>query len=580
MRLSTFGVSGRGTRGEPRRSRGPREKPGLTFTLCVAAIIAALVAACGSSTPSASAPPPAASAASAVPAAPSASQPAASESAAAPSESTAPSPVKGGALMLARNFEPVSLNPLQDTGNGSIYVWAQIYEGLVEQQPGVTDAKPAPALAESWDISADGLTYTFHLAQHKFSNGDPVTAEDVKFTFGQLMDPVLGVDWNFEFNRIKDVVIVDPSTVRFDMKAVDGQFLAALTEPAAGILPAKYVQQVGQDGFAAKPIGSGPFMVKSFARGQELDLVRNPNYWRADQPYLDAINMLYIPDATARLLKVESGAAQIGEYTPIGQLGRLANVAGLTVLKAPNYAAWFVDLNHNFKPLDEVAVRQALNYATPKDTINSVVLGGIGSPQNTMAARTTYWDASIPPYPYDLTKAKELLSQSSVPNGFTLPLIITPGDPVMQQTATIVQTEWAKIGVKVNIQVVDGAAFGTKWTGGDYGASLWSPAVLTSDLADDHELGSTFFEYTGCCKSFFSFYNSAPAMKLLSDARGTLDPAKRGAFYSQLQKLTMDDAVFVTLLAVPFLTTVRNNVQGFVELPSGWWNLRLVWLSQ
>ena len=290
--------------------------------------------------------------------------------------------------------------------------------------------------------------------------------------------------------------------------------------------------------------------------------------------------MLYIPDATARLLKVESGEAQIGEYTPIGQLDRLASVQGLTVVKAPNYAAWFVGLNHKLKPLDDAAVRQALNYATPKDAINSVVLHGIGTPMNTMAAKTTYWDPSIPPYPYDLDKAKQLMAQSSAAGGFTLSFMITPGDPVTQQLATILQTEWAKIGVTVKIDVVDSATFSSKWTGGDYGAVTWSPAVLTSDVADDHELGSTFFESTGCCQDFFSNWNSPQADQLISQGRGTTDPAMRKATYSQLQKLAMDDAVFVTLLETPFLTTVRDNVQGFVELPSGWWNLRLVWLSQ
>jgi peptide/nickel transport system substrate-binding protein len=481
---------------------------------------------------------------------------------------------------MARNYEPVSLNPLQDTGNGSIYVWAQIYEGLVEQQPGISDANPAPALATSWEIAPDGLSYTFHLGQHKFSNGDPVTAEDVKFTFSQLMDPVLGVDWNFEWNRVKDVTIVDPSTIRIDMKSQDGQFLAALTEPAAGILPMKYVQQVGQDGFAAKPIGSGPFMVKDWIKGQQLDLVRNPYYWRTGQPYLDGVTFLYIPDATARLLKVESGEAQIGEYTPVGQLSRLATVTGLSVYKQDNYAAWFVGINHKAKPLDEVAVRQALNYATPKDVINQVVFGGIGKVQNTMAARTTYWDPSIPPYPYDLTMAKQVLSQSSVPNGATLNMLVVTGEPTTQQTAVILQTEWAKIGIKVNIQNVDNATFNNKWTGGDYDLALFAPATLTSDIADDHELGSTFFESTGCCHDFFSNWNSPQADQLISQARGTLDPAQRQMYYSQLQKLAMDDAVFVTLLHVPFLTTVRDNVQGFQELPSGWWLLRTVWLSK
>ena len=490
---------------------------------------------------------------------------------------TSGEPHKGGTLVFARSQEPASLNPVQAADNGSIFDDPQIFDTLVEWASNGTD--PTPGLATSWNVSSDGLSYTFHLRQAKFSNGDAVTADDVKFSLDRAADQKLDDNFGFAFVNVKSVSVVDSSTVRVDMNVTDAAFIGSLTLTAASITPKKIVQSLGEDGFATHPIGSGPFMLKSWTRGEKLELVRNPNYWRSGQPYLDGLTFLMIADDNTRMLKVESGEAQIGEAVPVSQVDRLNQVKGLKVLNERSVSIWTIILNQKVPQLADVKVRQALNYATPKDTINKVTAGGLGMIANSMMPPLRFWDKSVPPYPYDLNKAKQLMGQSSAPNGFTLDFVIQAGDTMESQLATIIQTEWAKIGVKTNIQVVDRATRIKRTIDQNYGALSRPATALSSDVLDDSELATILLDGSGSWKSMYTSYNSSEAIRLIHEAATTVDDSKRRQLYSQLQKIAMADAPMVPLLFIPTLTVINTKVHGFSTLPVGWWNMQDVWLG-
>ncbi len=474
---------------------------------------------------------------------------------------------------MARNLEPVTLNPYKQTENGSIYVNVQIFDQLVEQAPGTKE--PAPGLAQSWDISPDGLSYTFHLREAKFSNGDPVTAEDVKYS----LDKTIGGLFAYFLASIKEVVVVDPSTVRLDMKHPDASVLSTLTIVTASIVPEKVYEQLGDDKFGETPVGTGPFMLKTWNRGQNIELVRNPNYWQAGKPYLDGVNFVYVADDNSRMLKIQTGEAQIAQAVPVTQIDRLNQLPGVKVLVEPTYATFSVWLNLLSKPLDDKLVRQALNYATPKDVINKVVFGGTGVVQNSMIAATEFWDPSVPAYTYDIDKAKQLMAQSSVPSGFTLPLTLVAGNTQTDQTAQILKTEWAKIGVTLDIQPVDIGVRSQKQTDTTFVALLFGPNEVSSDTPDDSEMCTVMIDYNPDFKSYFTSYNSTQVSQLCHDAVATVDPTKRQTIYAQIQRLALDDAPQVAMIFVPALTAVSDKVHNFSTLPSGWWTLQDVWLT-
>ncbi len=485
---------------------------------------------------------------------------------------------------MARDQEPDTLNPLTGTSNnGTIFANMQIFERLVEQTPASRD--PQPGLASAWEAAPDGLSYTFHLRPSAFSDGSPVTAEDVKFSLDRFMNQDLNLAAGFLAVNMKDVVVVDPSTVRIDMKQVDGSILAALTLMEASIVPQQLVTDIGEEKFGEAPVGSGPFMVKQWTPGQSLELVRNPHYAVEGKPYVDGVTLLLVKDDNARILKAQSGEAQIVQSIPISQSATIQGLDGWTLLSEPILAQDNVWLNHSWTdnggtPLGDKLVRQALNYATPKDDINQLVFGGLASISNTGTTITQFWDPDIPPYPYDVEKAKQLMAESTAPDGFTLPMLIPAGDGVAQQTAELLQPAWAEIGVNVDIQPVDEAVLSDRTRDLDYGAAIRPATQVTSDTLDDSELASIMYDWGTDWKSFFSDYKSEAASKLVHDAVATTDLDVRRDLYSQLQKLTLDDAISVPLVIPPAVTAVANNVQGFETLPAGWWLLQDVCLTK
>jgi peptide/nickel transport system substrate-binding protein len=303
------------------------------------------------------------------------------------------------------------------------------------------------------------------------------------------------------------------------------------------------------------------------------------------KPYLDGVTFLLIKDDNARILKAQSGEALVVEAIPMSQSSTIQNLQGWSLQNDAILAQDNVWLNHSWdlngsKPFADKLVRQALNYATPKDDINKLVFNGLGTISNTGTTITQYWDSTIPAYPYDVAKAKELLGQSSMPKGFTLPVTFPAGDGAAQQTAELIQQAWAQIGVTVDIQPLDGAVQSDKIAALDYAAALRPATNVTSDTPDDSELASIMYDWSKDWLSFFTDYKSAAASDLVHQAVATADPEKRRQLYAQLQKLTLDDAVTVPLVIPPALTAVNNRVLNFKTILSGWWLLQDVCLSQ
>ena len=230
--------------------------------------------------------------------------------------------------------------------------------------------------------SARRAGHTFHLKSEKWSNGDPVTADDVKFSIDRFADQDLDQTAGFLAVNVKDVVIVDPSTIRIEMKQVDASILTALTLMEARSCPRKssrrWVNKFGED-----PVGSGPFMVKSWTPGQPR-AVKNPYYHNGDgRSYLDGVTFQFVKDDNARILMAQSNQAQVIEAVPISDAATIKGLQGWTLDNDAILAQDNVWLNNSWKDasgnniLGDKSIRQALNYATPKDDINNVVFNGL-----------------------------------------------------------------------------------------------------------------------------------------------------------------------------------------------------------
>ncbi|MDR3472102.1 MAG: ABC transporter substrate-binding protein [Devosia sp.] len=479
----------------------------------------------------------------------------------------------GGTLRMARDQETSSLVPWDSPGNGNIFSQENIFDHLVDQLPSSPDVQPA--LAESWEVSPDALTYTFHIRRGvKFSNGDPLTMDDIKWSLDRMLDPKIDAAWAFLMGDIKNFEVVDENTIKMNMKKVNASVLYTLSLPGGGIASKKAFETLGETAFAQSPIGTGPFAVDKWTLGQDLLLKKNPYYWKSGKPYFDAVDLILVKDDNARMLKIQSGEADISQSVPFAQAKTLDAIDGITVKVEPYVVLDSVWLNNAAKPLDEKAVRQALNYATPKDVINEVVFDNLGIPQNSMISTgLRYWDATVPAYPYDIEKAKQLLATSSVPNGFDLPILVDAKDSLSEQTVEILQSEWAKIGVNVDIQRLDGAVIDDRYWKGDYMARMYPPSAISSDIPDDSEQAAIMLAYGEQWHSFGTNYKSDEATQIVNEAVSTVDSAKREELYHKLQRLGMEDAPQVALIFAPTVTAVSDKIGNFQTLTPGWWRL-------
>jgi len=487
-------------------------------------------------------------------------------------------PKSGGTLIFARNQEPDTLDPIGTTSNGAIFILNQVCQGLVRVGDSPT---PIPALAESWTPSADGLTWTFKLREGAmFSDGTPVTAEDVKFSLDRWANPDIQGNYAGIASAADTVTIVDPSTIEITLERPDGAFLDALAMFVAAIVPQAAVEAMGED-FGRAPVCAGPFKVTGWEQGVAIDLARNEHYW-GPAPYLDGVRFEYVPDDNTRLLRIENDEADVVEDVPYAQVDRIDALDGVSVASEPVMKWDAIWLNTSIPPLDDVNVRQALNYATPKQAILDSILAGSGTIANHIIGRVKYWDENVPAYEYDLDKAKELMAASSVPDGFTLNLLTVAGDSVEQLMAEAIKEAWAEIGVDVQIEQVDiGSAFG-RWLADPNVdmAATFPGSALSSDTLSDDNLVFVFMDPDAGLRSLGTYYGNPEVVDLLKQANTSLDEAERASLFGQAQALAMADAPAVPLFFTNARTAIADDVMGFQTYPTGWWNLDEVWLDR
>jgi peptide/nickel transport system substrate-binding protein len=483
--------------------------------------------------------------------------------------------VRGGVLKMARNEEAQSFDPVVPGDNGSIYSIQQIFDQLTRLNHDSTFI--VPGLAESWQISADRLTYTFKLRSGaRFSNGAPVTADDVLFSLGRTFNPKTCF-YSFLFGSVKSMRKLDSKTIQLKLSEPNTPLLESLSVFAAAIVPEAVVKK-DPKGFGQRPVGSGAFALKQFSKGQFTHLVRNPYYWQKGKPYLDEVMMFYVPDDNTRILKLQAGEVDSSTLIPYSQIAGL-NKGKTRVQIEPLFRWDGIWLNHARKPINDKKVRQALNYATDKDALVSRVLFGHAQVANHMMPKHRYWRADVKPYPYDINKAKALMAQSSVPKGFNVNVIVPTGDTIVSQVAQVVKQAWSQIGVNITIQSLDAGTAATKWANSDF--TVGSNWYVTSDVTAPDEPAGIEFDYgaPGGFHSAFANYKSAKASSLIHQAARSHDEHQRAQLFGQLQQLVMDDAYGVALFFSPARTGLRSNVHNFQTKKTGWWALEEVYLA-
>ncbi len=486
-------------------------------------------------------------------------------------------PVRGGVLTFARGVQPASFTPWIGEGNAELMIQMQIYDQVVEATP--DPSVLAPGLADSWRVSDDKLVYTFHVRQGvRFSNGQPLKAEDIKFSLDTERNPKIDANRSTLLTAIRSIEVTDPEHIRMTLNRVTPAILNYLT--LMNIVSEREIKRLGDRGFGTQPVGTGPFMVTSFSPGNPtIQLKRNPHYWREGLPYLDGITYKYIADDNARMLAVESGSADIAEGVPFSQLDRVGRSPGTQVFSQHAFASDWILVNGFRGPLSKVPVRQALVYATPLERISQIVFHGVAPVSATANMPTKYLDTSIQPYPYDVARARRLLADAGY-DGLTLRLTISSGDAVAKQVATILQASWAQAGIRLVIQERDYASAINDLVKGDFDLINLRPTDQTSDVSVDDEF-DTFFVAPPKPGNFpFHGWENAQARRLVEEATTTFDEATRRRAFSEYQQILHEEQPIISLVYVPNLFAVRTNVHNFVAVGTFWPLLGRTWLAK
>jgi peptide/nickel transport system substrate-binding protein len=326
---------------------------------------------------------------------------------------------------------------------------------------------------------------------------------------------------------------------------------------------------------------SGAFAVEEYSRGSHTTLVANEHYWRKDAdggqlPYLERIEMRYVPESNARVLGLINGDFDVISTVPFNQAAAVTALPDVTLEVQPMYRLDYIYLNHAKAPIDNKNIRLALNHAANRDAIMQTVYFGYGEIPNTYMPKINYHCDAVEPLAFDLAKAKQLVADSGY-DGTPIELQIDTGNAPFRQIATILQQGWTAAGLNVELAEYDvGTAWGHTETG-DYQAYM---SYITSDLNDQDELASLQADPAGSSEAFFSRYQSDAVGDLLRQARATSSPEERQDLYCQIQEMVYHDGYSVPINFVPAVNAHQNHVKGWRNLTTGWWWLREVWLDQ
>ncbi|QCP51414.1 ABC transporter substrate-binding protein [Trinickia violacea] len=496
-------------------------------------------------------------------------------------------------LVYCSEGSPAGFDPGQyTTGTDFTANTFTVYNRLVEFERGGT--KVEPGLAESWDVAPDGLSVTFHLRHGVkfqttayFKPTREFNADDVVFTFQRMLDPnqpfrkAYPVQFPYFTDMGLDKLItkvekVDPYTVKFTLKEVNAPFIQNMAMEYASILSAEYADQLLKAGKAADinqyPVGTGPFVFKSYTKDATIRFDGNPDYWKPDTVKISKLIFAITPDPGVRVQKLKRDECQVMAYPRPADISTLKADPNLDMPSQPGFNLGYLSYNVTHKPLDNAQVRQALDMAINKKAIIDSVYQGAGqAAQAPMPPTQWSYDKNLKLASYDPTKAKDLLTKAGFPNGMDITLwampVQRPYNPNARLMSEMIQADWAKIGVRAKIVTYEWGEYIKRahageddtmligWTGDNGDPDNWLGTLLGCDAVN----GSNFGKW--CYKPFDD---------LVKKGRETPDQAQRTQIYQQAQQIWAQQLPFSPIAHSTVYQPVSKKVIDMKIEPLGY----------
>lgn len=481
-----------------------------------------------------------------------------------------PNAKPGGVLKVGLQADPAELDPHKTQLTAAWHVIEHVYNGLVATN---SSLEPIPSLAESWDISEDGLTYTFHIRQGvKFHNGRELVAEDVRYSYERIRDPETASPAQPDFENVDTIEATDDATVTITLKSPDSSFLAKLMGSSEAIVPKEVVEAEGD--LMNTMVGTGPFKFVEYVPNSMLVVEANPDYWEEGLPYLDGIEFQIVPENTARTTALTSGTVDFIEYAPAQDMQTFESDDTIQVAGDQNTNVRFLVFNMEKEPFTDVKVRQAISMAVDRGPIIDAAMFGAAQPTNILFP-ATYWagyESEIPAP--DIEGAKALLAEAGYADGFKTELHSWSQYAFLSNAAVVLQEQLKQIGIESELRFEENAVYLENYFASNFDISVTG----TSAYVDPNDVVQNNFESTSSTNA--SQYNSPEMDELIKAGMTETDQAKRKEIYHDIQELLKKDLPWVTLFIASQYEAMKTFVMDYEHYPTGSnVSLKKVWLD-
>ncbi len=493
--------------------------------------------------------------------------------------------VKGGTLTWGRGGDSVTLDLAQATDGESIKAGIQVLENLVIF--GKDSMIVEPQLATSWEVSKDGLVWTFKLRKGvKFHDGTPFNANAVKVSFERVIDknhpfykygtwryPALGL------GPVKEVKVIDDYTVALRTEKPYAPLVANLALWLCPILSPAAIEKYKED-IGRNPVGTGPYKFVKWVKDDQILLERNDDYW--GQPsHLDKIILKSIPEVSARFMALQSGAIDIADDLDPDSIEMAKKNPNFAAIERPSVNIGYLALNTKRPILNNKLVRQAISHAIDKQTIIKTIFRGLAIPAtNPFPPSMWGYNYKIKDYEYSVQKAKDLLAKAGYPNGFNIELWAMPVSraymPEPVKTAELIQGYLSAVGINAKIVRHEWGVYLDKTAKGEHDLCMLGWLGGNAD-PDNFLYGLLSADVTKPPAANIAFWENAEFTKVVKDAQSVFDKAKRASNYLRAQEIFHEEAPWVPLVHSTIVRIYNKKLHDVPLRPNGLNSFQMVW---
>ncbi|MCZ8321057.1 MAG: ABC transporter substrate-binding protein [Novosphingobium sp.] len=484
----------------------------------------------------------------------------------------------GGTLNVGLLLEAPGLDPFHQGAEARIRITVLMYQGLYYE---TSSGQALPLLAESHELSPDGLTYTIRVRKGvKFHTGGVMTARDVAYSYNYIRDPKNGSPGAGDFGLISAIEAVDDHTIRMTLSSPNAAILMTMGNKYGAVVPAGYFDAPdAKTKLNQVSVGTGPFKLAEFKPNSNVTLVKNADYWEPGVPYLDRVNFVSVPNGASLLVGLRNGRIDMAPLTRPQDIRQVEGARGLVVERKPSFNQKAIDLGSELKPLDDERVRRAISLAVDRDEIMRASVGGYGVVIGTMVASMQQaWGVPVDKLPnqkVDLAAAKKLLADAGHPNGFDLTLTTIIGYDWMDAAAVTLKEQLAKVGINLAIQRVEIGVWIRNFQSKQMGFTFNDWATVP----DPNLLFYRHFRSAPQGADFRNWKNEA-ASKLLDEGRTESDPAKRRDIYNRFQQILAESVPTIMLFSADHVTVRAEKVRNYDQHATGWfYGLAKTWIA-